>query len=160
MNKSEILAALSGSMERTLAAFDWDAATLARSYGAGKWNGKQILGHLVDCELNFLLRVKFILAESEPPIVPFEENEWARRFQYQDQETVLLKDTYRILRQNLIAVVRGAAEADLERAGKHPQRPGYTAGFAASHAAGHNAHHLEQLDAIKAEKTWIPKKQT
>jgi len=158
MSKKDVLAALNRSMERTLAACDWDDKTLSRRYGKGKWSGKQILAHLADCELNFLLRMKFILAENDPPIVPFEQDDWAKKFDYDALDVKFVKETFRILRQNLIAVTRECGEADLKRAGKHPQRPDYTAGWVAAHAAEHNDHHLEQLDAIRAGITWSPKK--
>jgi uncharacterized damage-inducible protein DinB len=158
MTKKEIVAALNNSMERTLAACDWDEKTLGRSYGKGKWNGKQILAHLADCELHFLTRMKFILAEHSPAIVPFEQDDWAKKFKYENTDVTFVKETFRILRQNLIAVTQACTEADLKRAGKHPQRPDYTAGWVAEHAAEHTDHHLEQLDATKAGKSWAPKK--
>jgi uncharacterized damage-inducible protein DinB len=157
MNKKEILAALNNSMERTMSAFDWDEKTLSRSYGKGKWTGKQILGHLMDCELHFLLRFRFILAENNPVVVPFEQDDWADKFKYQDLDLKLMKETYRTLRQALLATVKQSSDADLKRTGRHPQRPDYTASYVAFHAAEHNDHHLEQLDAIKAGKTWTPK---
>jgi len=154
MTKKEIVAALNNSMERTLAACEWDEKTLARSYGKGKWNAKQILAHLADCELNFLLRAKFILAENNPPVVPFEQDDWAKKFKYESVDVKFVKETFRVLRQNLIAVAQACGDADLKRVGKHPQRPEYTVAWVTGHAAEHNDHHLEQLDAIKAGKTW------
>lgn len=158
MNKNEILAALHRSMERTLAACDWDDPTLSRAYGKDKWTGRQILAHLADCELNFLTRMKFILAENTPPVVPFEQENWAKRFRYETLDIALIKETFRVLRRNLIEVTQSCSEADLKRAGKHPERSDYTAAWVAGHAADHNDHHLEQLDAIKAGKTWSPEK--
>jgi len=158
MDRKKVLEGLTRSMERTLAAFDWDAKTLARSYGKGKWCAKQILGHLTDCDLLFLARLRFVLAEKEPPIVPFDQDAWANRFRYEDQDIALLKETFRALRRNLIEVVKQADPKDFSRRGKHPENPKYDAAYIAEHAVEHNDHHLEQLDAVKAGKTWAPEK--
>jgi hypothetical protein len=98
--------------------------------------------------------MRFILAEKEPAIVPFEQDDWASRFKYEAQDLALTKETYSVLRRNLIMLLQAAAERDFERRGKHPENPRYTAGYLAEHAASHNAHHLEQLDAIRAGREW------
>jgi uncharacterized damage-inducible protein DinB len=156
MKKKEIVAALRRSMDRTTACFEWDGPTLDRSYGKGKWSGRQILAHLADCELHFLLRLRFILAEENPPIVPFEQDDWAARFDYAKLDSERVRDNYRVLRQGLIETVAAASEKDLDRAGRHPERPDYTARYVAEHAAEHNDHHLGQLEAIRAGRRWKP----
>ena len=157
MDKKRALEGLNRTMERTLAAFDWDAKTLGRSYGKGKWTAKQILGHLTDCDLLFLARLRFVLAEKEPPIVPFDQDAWANRFGYAGADTALMKETFRALRRNFIETVRQAADGDFARKGRHPENKNYDAAYIVEHAVEHHEHHLEQLEAIKAGKTWSAK---
>ena len=45
-------------------------AGLARSYGPGKWTGKQILAHLADAELAIGFRTRQVLAEERHTIQP------------------------------------------------------------------------------------------
>src|SRR2546426_12272200 len=56
------------------------AGGLARSYGPGKWNGKQILAHLADAEVGVGFRVRQILSEEKHRIQPFDESAWAKRY--------------------------------------------------------------------------------
>src|SRR4029079_7943829 len=54
-------------------------AGLARSYGPGKWTGKQILAHLADAELAIGFRTRQVLAEEQDTKPPFDESDRARR---------------------------------------------------------------------------------
>ncbi len=160
MNKPAMIRTLTGSMRRTLAAFDWPARTLARSYRPGKWTGKQILGHLADCELVFLTRLRFLLAEKMPRIVPFKQDNWANRFRYQAQDTRRLRELFRVLRDDMIRLVRESPPSAFARRGSHPDNPRYTAEWLVVHAAEHTDHHLDQLAAIKAGRTWTPERKS
>ncbi|HTF57585.1 MAG TPA: DinB family protein [Planctomycetota bacterium] len=150
------LASLRKTSAAILRAFDWDKRTLARSYGSGKWTAKEVLGHLTDTELVFLTRVKFLLAHDNPALVPMRQDDWARKFGYRKQDLKLMKETFRACRANFLAVAKAATPADLARRGMHPEYPDYTVKFVLDHAAEHAEHHLEQLAAIKAERTWAP----
>src|ERR671923_528483 len=55
-------------------------AGLSRSWGPGKWTGKQILAHLADAELGVGFRVRQVLAEDHHTIQTFDESAWARRY--------------------------------------------------------------------------------
>jgi len=148
------LASLKRSQAFILKAFGWDARTLARTYGSGKWTAREILGHLTDTELVFLTRLKFLLANDNPAVLPMEQDDWARKFAYRKGDLKLMKETFGALRGNLIALARAATPADLARRGVHPEHADYTVRFVIDHTAEHADHHLEQLAAIKAGKTW------
>ncbi|HEY7512021.1 MAG TPA: hypothetical protein VIG50_17305, partial [Vicinamibacteria bacterium] len=49
-------------------------ARLSRSWGEGKWTGKQILAHLADAEVGVGFRVRQVLAEDNHRIQPFDES--------------------------------------------------------------------------------------
>ncbi|HEY3226219.1 MAG TPA: DinB family protein [Planctomycetota bacterium] len=150
------LASLRKTSAAVLRAFDWDARTLARSYGSGKWTGREVLGHLTDCELVFLMRLKFLLTCDTPTVVPMDQDAWAKRFAYRKQDPKLMKETFRALRGSFIALARSATSQDLARRGIHPEYADYTVKWLIDHAAEHTEHHLEQLAAIKAGRTWEP----
>ena len=50
---------------------------LSRSYGPGKWTGKQILAHLADAEMGVGFRIRQVLAEDNHRIQPFDEGRGA-----------------------------------------------------------------------------------
>ncbi len=155
MNRKETVVLLSSTLKKTLAAFAWDAKTLKRSYGKGKWSGKEILGHLTDCELVFLYRLQFMLAEENPAVFAFDENKWAGRFSYAKQDLGAMKARFAATRARFVELAKECTDADWARKGTRPDNPDYTLGYLVEHAAEHNEHHLEQLACIRAGKEWV-----
>ena len=154
MDKKRILERLKRSMARTMAAFKWDRKMLATSYAAGKWTAREVLAHLSDSELVFLTRLRFMLAEENPVVSPWDADHWASKFGYRTGDVVELRDTYGLMRRTFIKLYKAAGPEDLDRPGRHPEYANYTVGRLAEYMLRHNEHHLEQLDAIKAGRTW------
>ena len=150
------LASLKKTSAAILKAFDWDARTLSRSYGSGKWTAREILGHITDTEIVFVTRLKFLLAHDQPTLLPMKQDEWARKFGYRKADLKLMKETFRVMRGNFIALAKAATPEDLARRGVHPEYSDYTVKFVIDHGAEHAEHHLGQLAAIKAGRTWTP----
>ena len=48
----------------------------------GKWSAHEIVCHCADAEVNAAARVRYLLAEKEPVIVAYDQDEWSRRFDY------------------------------------------------------------------------------
>jgi hypothetical protein len=121
-------------------------AGLSRSYGPGKWTGRQVLAHLADAEIATGFRIRQILAEDAHRIQGWDEGWWARRYGDVDAEAALA--SYRALRRWNLALFRGLSEADLERQGVHPERGPETLDSIIRLLAGHDLNHLGQLERI------------
>ena len=156
MDKKTVLERLKKSMARTLAAFKWNRKLLSTSYAAGKWTAREVLAHLSDSELVFLTRLRYMLAEENPAVSPWDADHWASKFAYRTADLAELRDTYALMRKTFIRLFKAADAADLGRAGRHPEYRNYTVDILAQYMLRHNEHHLEQLDAIKAGRTWSP----
>ena len=156
MDKKRVLERLKTSMARTLACFRWDRKKLSKSYGAGKWSAREVLAHLSDSELVFLARLRFMLAEENPVVPPWDADHWATKFSYRTGDLAEWRDTYALMRKTFMKLYRAADEKDFAREGRHPEYPNYTVGLLGEYMLRHNEHHLEQLDAIKAGRTWTP----
>ena len=154
MDKKKILDRLRRSMARTMAAFRWDRKLLSTSYAAGKWTAREVLAHLSDSELVFLARLRFMLAEENPIVQPWDADRWATKFTYRAGDIAELRDTYALMRRTFVKLYKRADAKDLARPGRHPEFASYNVGFLAEYMLKHNEHHLEQLDAIKAGRTW------
>jgi len=124
------------------------AAGLARSYGPGKWTGRQILAHLADAEVGVAFRIRQILSEENHRIQPFDESAWARRYADVDVETALA--SFLALRRWNLALLRGLSPADLDREAFHPERGPETLGTVIRMLAGHDLNHLAQLERLSA----------
>src|SRR5215831_10815172 len=55
----------------------------------GKWNVREILCHLADCEVAFAFRLRQALAEPHHVIQPFDQEKWARPYSTLDAHNAL-----------------------------------------------------------------------
>src|SRR3972149_8242287 len=55
-----------------------DDAQLDTPYGDGKWKVRQVVHHLADSHLIAFARTKQILAEEEPRLFAYNQDEWAK----------------------------------------------------------------------------------
>jgi hypothetical protein len=121
-------------------------AGLSRSYGPGKWTGKQILAHLADAEMGIGFRMRQILSEEKHRIQPWDEGSWARRYTNVDVESALA--SFLALRRWNLSLMRGLGSEDLEREAYHPERGPETLGTIIRLLAGHDLNHLAQLERL------------
>jgi hypothetical protein len=119
---------------------------LSRSYGPGKWTGRQVLAHLADAEMATGFRVRQILAEDDHRIQGWDEGRWAQRYEDVDAEAALR--SYRALRRWNLELFRGLTPADLEREAVHPERGPETLASIIRLLAGHDLNHLGQLERL------------
>lgn len=150
LNRAGILKRFKAATRRTLAAFDLAPAKLRLSYAPGKWSAREILAHLADAELVFLTRLKFLLSESVPAVVPFDQDRWADRSGYAKADVRLTRRTFGVLREQFLRLVATMSPADFKRRGRHPENRRYTAEYLVVHGLEHNEHHLGQLERVKA----------
>ena len=142
----DTLEALEANAERVEAAARKLGDRLSRSYGPGKWTGRQVLAHLADAEMATGFRVRQILAEDDHRIQGWDEGRWAQRYEDVDAETALR--SYRALRRWNLALFRGLSQADLDRQGVHPERGPETLASIIRLLAGHDLNHLGQLERL------------
>jgi hypothetical protein len=121
-------------------------AGLSRSYGPGKWTGKQILAHLADAEVGIGFRIRQILSEDHHRIQSWDEGSWARRYTDVDVESALA--SFLALRRWNLSLLRGLSSEDLERDAFHPERGPEKLGTVVRLLAGHDLNHLAQLERL------------
>jgi hypothetical protein len=121
-------------------------AGLSRSYGPGKWTGKQILAHLADAEIGIGFRIRQVLSEENHRIQPWDEGSWARRYNDVDVESALT--SYLASRRWNLSLLRGLSADDLEREAFHPERGPEKLRTVVRVLAGHDLNHLAQLERL------------
>jgi hypothetical protein len=119
---------------------------LSRSYGPGKWTGKQILAHLADAELAIGFRIRQVLAEADHRIQGFDEATWARRYEDVDMEAAL--GSFLAVRRWNLALLRRLGREELGRQAIHPDRGPETLETIVRLLAGHDLNHLAQLESL------------
>ena len=126
----------------------WSDDAFERSYAPGKWSARQILLHLVQTELALSTRARYALAQSGYTAQPFSQDDWMPIDDATDARTALA--AYTSLRGLNLAMWRRLTKEQVERAFSHPEYGHLTVGWIIAQMAGHDIHHLKQLQAIHA----------
>lgn len=120
---------------------DW----MERPIAPGKWNPKQILCHLADCEMAFGFRLRQALAEPHHVIQPFDQDLWARPYEALTGAQAL--EAFAAFRAWNLALAATFTAEDLARPVTHPERGSMTLLVILETMAGHDLNHLKQLEA-------------
>ncbi|MCK6471547.1 MAG: DinB family protein [Planctomycetes bacterium] len=148
---------LQASLKATLHHFDRPAAVQKRSYAPGKWTMREMLVHISDTEAVLLDRLRRLAADRKPVLQGFDQDEWARGLRYAKRDLKLARLQFEAARRGILELLRLVPAKTFARAGRHSEYGRLTFAWVLDKVVKHNAHHLEQLDAIAAGKIWTPK---
>ncbi len=124
------------------------AAGLEWRPAPGKWNAREILCHLADCEIAFAFRLRQTLAESHHVIQPFDQEKWSGR--YGGLSASAAVNAFTSLRAWNIALISTTPTDAMSKPVTHPERGIMTFGVIIETMAGHDVNHLRQLEKIAA----------
>ena len=132
------------ALQHTLALLPEGA--LDRCYRDGGWTGRQVVHHLADSHMNFLLRMKWALTEDQPHIRPYFEARWA---ELPDSTNFPVGSSLQILQgvhQKLAQLMANLGPEDLKRSYFHPEKNRHIAlQEAILSYAWHCKHHMGHL---------------
>ena len=114
--------------------------------GPGKWSVQEIVGHCADSETNAYIRLRFLLAESEPVLQGYDQDEWARRFDYHRVPMSLSLQTVEAVRASTSALLERLTPQDFERRGTHTESGPYGVVDWLRSYAGHLEGHASQIE--------------
>src|SRR4051812_32775949 len=112
----------------------------------GKWNAREILCHLADCEIAFAFRLRQTLAETNHVMQPFDQEKWAGMYGGLSARAAL--SAFSSLREWDLALVQNTPADAMGKKCTHPERGDMTFRTIVETMAGHDINHLKQLDAI------------
>lgn len=124
----------------------WTASDFDRSYAPGKWSARRILVHLAQTELALGTRVRFALAQEGYQAQSFNQDTWVPLDDHMDARTAL--NAYLALRQMNLAMWRNLREDQRTRSFEHPEYGTLDVRWVAAQMAGHDIHHLRQIERI------------
>ncbi|HEU4692783.1 MAG TPA: DinB family protein [Vicinamibacterales bacterium] len=125
----------------------WSAEAFEKTYAPGKWSARQILVHLAQTELALGTRARFALTQPGYTAQAFSQDDWMPIDGATDARTALA--AYTSLRGMNLAMWRRLSPAQLDRGFSHPEYGGLSVGWIMAQMAGHDVHHLKQLQAIQ-----------
>ena len=123
-------------------------AQLDEREAPGKWSSRMVVQHLADSELVGAFRLRMILAENRPPILPYDQDRWAEGLHYQDADVSEALDQFAVLRRVNLKLWIGTSVSDLSRVGIHGERGEESLERMRRLYAGHDLAHLRQLERI------------
>ena len=112
----------------------------------GKWSVHEVVVHCSDSETNAALRIRYLLAEKEPLIVGYDQEAWAKLFDYHAQPIDDALAATNAARSRTVPLLRGMSEADWKKAGRHTESGPYTADDWLRIYAAHLEGHASQIE--------------
>ncbi|TAK24606.1 MAG: DinB family protein [Chloroflexota bacterium] len=113
---------------------------------AGEWCARQIIGHLIEAETrSFTGRIRTILASDTPAVTPWDQNVVAAERRDCERRLPELVKEFQVLRAVGVALVFRLRDAELDRAGNHPELGRMTVREIAYQWAYHDRDHVRQI---------------
>ena len=109
------------------------------------WSPRQILIHMIDTEFVYGFRFRYIMAEKEPVVAPFDQNLWSSTFHYGDLDSNQLVRAFTPLRRVNLELLQNVDQQLLDKTAKHPEFGTITVGLMIPHLAAHDQGHLQQI---------------
>lgn len=100
-------------------------AELDRRPAPGKWTAREIVHHLADSEMTSAIRLRRLIAEDNPVIVGYDQEEFARRLSYERPIAASL-GALKAARETTCEILDRLSEADWQRTGTHSESGPYS----------------------------------
>lgn len=145
----DVLASLDETSQRIESLLrGWTPAMFERSYAPGKWTARQLMTHLVHIDMVFSERIRFALTTPGFVVVPFDQDDWMKIENTIDGATAHAAHTS--LRRMNLQFLRSLTAAQRAHRFQHPERGEIDVNWIITALAGHDRHHLPQLETIAA----------
>ena len=147
LDNREPISAMRDSAARIRAVVgDWRPDQFNRSYAPGKWDARQILTHLAQCEIALGCRARMALASPGYMAQSFDQDAWMARESTTSGHDAL--DAFLGTAAMNISLFASLSDADRAVSLSHPEYGSLTVDWIIHQMAGHQIHHLRQLEAI------------
>ena len=124
----------------------WSPADFERSYAPGKWSARQVLVHLAQTELALGTRARHALTTTNYAAQSFDQDKWMALESGLDGPAAL--NAFLALAAMNLALFASLSAADRETTLSHPEYGALTVDWIVHQMAGHQIHHLKQLEEV------------
>lgn len=121
---------------------------LARKPAPDKWSIAEIVAHLADAELAISWRLRQVLANNAIPIQAYDQDLWAKTFNYARRDPRQSLATFRTLREANLALLKSVPRKLWDNYGVHQERGNESVNHVVRMVAGHDVNHLRQIEGI------------
>ncbi len=84
-----------------------------------EWSVRQIVAHFADAESANVVRLRQVISEDHPTLVPFDQNAWAERTDYSKRNPSQALETMRRLRADNYELLKDLPPETFSRTGNH-----------------------------------------
>ncbi|HKT89670.1 MAG TPA: DinB family protein [Candidatus Sulfotelmatobacter sp.] len=113
-----------------------------------KWSIAEIVAHLADTEVVASWRMRSVIGENGITIQPFDQDAWASAFKYRDRDAKRSLETFRVLRENNLAMLKEISKETWDNYGMHLERGKESIAHLTRMFAGHDTNHVLQVERI------------
>ena len=89
----------------------------------GKWSVHEVICHCADSETNSASRIRYLVGEPRPTIIGYDQDAWAREFDYHGQSLELALTQIESVRAWTAAFIRRLPEHEWNATGTHSEMP-------------------------------------
>jgi len=122
---------------------------LATKPAPGKWSIKEIIAHLADGEVILGSRYRFTGAHDKPAIAGYDQDAFVAKLGVANARAADLIDDFARVRAANISLLKRLPEESWERVGLHAERGEESIRKMVYMYAGHDRHHLKQIETIR-----------
>ena len=111
-----------------------------------KWSAHEVVIHCADSETYASTRIRLLVNEKDPLIVGYDQDAWAKTFNYHAQSTDRALRTLDAVRTGTLPILRALTEADWTKEGRHTESGPYTASDWLRSYGPHMTNHAKQIE--------------
>ena len=111
-----------------------------------KWSVHEILCHCADSEMNAAMRIRYLTAEPNPRVIGYDQDVWARTFDYHALDENLGIEIAEAVRKWTVPLLETLSGEQWLKEGMHSERGRYTVEEWLTLYAEHLHNHARQID--------------
>ena len=142
------LGALPGQIEALVQGLT--AEQLTTHYLPHEWTVAQNVHHLFDSHANSYIRCKLIATEDNPPLKPYDQDQWADMPDASNADIAVSLTLLRGLHIRWVQFWTSLKESDFARAGVHPENGAMTLDRILKSYVAHGEAHIDQIQRTLA----------
>ncbi|EDL62130.1 DinB family protein [Gimesia maris] len=123
-----------------MSAAELDAAPIP-----GKWSTRQVICHIADFEPVYADRMKWIIAEDQPPLPGADHNLFAERLAYDQRDMEEELQLITVVRQNMSRILKTLNEEHFQRTGLHSHDGEVSVANLLERITHHIPHHIQMI---------------
>lgn len=110
------------------------------------WSAHEVIIHCADSETYAATRIRLLVAEPEPLIIGYDQESWAKIFNYHALSTERALRTIDAVRTATLPLLRSLTDADWAKEGRHTQSGAYNGCDWLKTYGGHLTSHARQIE--------------